>query len=262
MSTDIQTTIETAASANAVSLGNGAATEMFREGLKSAYTVSASLTQADANYLKRHVTFPLPFRKSNTPTHDHSVLAAMRQLARDVYERTFGIKNTTEKTLVVGSTAREMTMYDANPNIHHYVYAGENKDYDRIVRPVLQKIANNLKKRASKRDRRVYLPHPESAEATKGRSAAKRYTNIMGMLNDLADSGRKPGTYHMSLQPCNTLLFKDSIYNFTAKTLIETFEETGASIAMGTDSSRWSWCLMTCPGTKCTTLPATAPTAR
>lgn len=66
----------------------------------------------------------------------------------DIYEREFLVSKTNERTLVVGAAARK---YNANPHIHYYICGKENKDYDRIIRPTLREICQQLRLRLTRR---------------------------------------------------------------------------------------------------------------
>lgn len=102
---NVQRIIETAASANAVALGNAAASECFRTKMKSMYTVRIDLKDSDKNLLVRMVPFNITFTGEVAISHDHALIAALRELSREIYEKNFKIQNTTERTLVIGSCA-------------------------------------------------------------------------------------------------------------------------------------------------------------
>lgn len=231
---DTQTVIDTATAANAAVLGNPVATEFYRAAAKNAYKVSISLSPADKELVKRIVPFNVIFSNTKPVAHDHLVIAALRQLARHVAETVFKISKTSERTLVVGSSMREISLYADNPSIHHYVYGGEAKDVDRIIRPALVALAQRLKNRAAKTDRRVYHMRPDLLGKEQGlRRPAKCYVDICQILEDYQTAHKMPPLIHTEVVEANTLVFEDSIYNFTPKTLTGIFNKARANIAYG-----------------------------
>uniref|UniRef100_A0A1B6DRE7 Alphavirus-like MT domain-containing protein n=1 Tax=Clastoptera arizonana TaxID=38151 RepID=A0A1B6DRE7_9HEMI len=231
---DAQAIIDTATAANAAALGNGAATEYYRAAVGNGYKVTLTLKPSEQCIVKRDSPFTVIFTCTDTVTHDHPVIAAYRQLARSVMERVFQISNTTERTLCIGATMREISKYNNNPNIHYYVYGGESKDSDRIIRPALRAIAETLRRKAAKTDRRVFMKHPKQhVGAHPERPIAKRYAHMKTIFDDYITANKLPEVIHLQPVKANTLVFEDSIYNFTAETLVELFEETGAILGYG-----------------------------
>nr|UNY47209.1 MAG: ORF1 [Benyviridae sp.] len=229
---DVQTVIDTAICASATTLGAAEAANYFRETLKSSYKVYVNLKPNQQAQLRNLCRFPIVFSGGKTVTNDHPLLVALRDLCREVYERDFKISATSERTLVVGAAMREITKYNNNPNIHYYVYGGENKDYDRIVRPALSAIVAKLRVKALKTDRRVFLGR-SGAEKTAFRPCLKRYYTMEKLFKDYVELAELPSTIHTSPVTANTLLFEDSIYNFDSEMIAEIFQATKANIAYG-----------------------------
>lgn len=57
----VQTVIDTALAANAVALGNGAATENFRESIRNILKINIAVTPKLRRYLERFIGFPVIF---------------------------------------------------------------------------------------------------------------------------------------------------------------------------------------------------------
>lgn len=121
-----------------------------------------------------------------------------------------------------------MRKYFNNAFIHDYVYCSGAKDAERIIRESLLAISSKLKSRAAKGDKRVFLPHP-SEHTRPLRNCSKRYTHVRELLKDYIDTNKLPNNIHVHPVQANTLLFEDSIYNFTKKNLVELFNATNAS---------------------------------
>lgn len=71
-------------------------------------------------------------------------MAVLRQLNRDCYERTFHISSLKSRALVVGAAGREISLYFSNPFFHFYIHGGKNKDIERVVLPIMNKISAKL----------------------------------------------------------------------------------------------------------------------
>jgi len=223
--------LNAATAASAVNLGTADASKNFRDALNGSIIVDINLKADEISYLAKHTSFPLVFRGSTTTTTDHALLAAMRAVCRIGYEKSFKISTRPEKVLVIGSSAREMKLYQANPNIHHYIYGKEGKDVDRIVIPVLQSIMAELKRKVSKTNSSVFLE--KNPDPTLMRPPVKRYFQLEQMLHDYTVLHEKPKVYHTKPVAANTLVFEDSIYNFDEDSLTKLFLDTEASIAYG-----------------------------
>lgn len=225
--------LDTALAANATTLGAPEAAKIFRQQLNSSIKVAVNLLPGQKALLQKTVNYPLVFVGGKTVTNDHPVLVACRDIARHIYQTDFQIDFTSERTLVIGASAREIRMYNANPNIHYYVYGRENKDYDRIVRPALQDIVKMLKTKASKTNFTVFLPSPNHLDATKMRPVVKRYWRMQEIFQDYVTVHKLPDTIHLDLIEASTLVFEDSFYNFTPEMYVDVFKRTGARIAYG-----------------------------
>lgn len=231
--TSVQTFLDAAASANATTMASGDASKIFREALAHSIKVRIQLKADDRSYLTRTTSFPLVFTGEKVVTTDHPLLSAMREIARESYESLFQISKLTQRTLVVGAAAREIRMYNTNSFIHYYVYGKENKDYDRIVRPALSDIAQELRKKALKTDRSVFLHKPEDIDFKTVRPVVKRYFTMHKIFADYMSTQALPATIHLEPIESDVLLFEDSIYNFGVDELCDLFKETGANIAYG-----------------------------
>jgi len=236
---DTQTVLDTALAANATSLGAPEAASIFKQQLKSAVKVSVNLLPGQKAAIQKMVDYPLVFVGGKTVTNDHPVLVACRDITRNIFEQDFQILNTSERTLIVGASAREIRQYNSNPHIHYYVHGRESKDYDRIIRPALQDLCKLLKKKASKTNFTVFLPPEEHPESTKARPVVKRYWKMEEVLRDYQTSHRLPETIHLEYVEANTLVFEDSFYNFSADDYVKIFLETGAQIAYGYGLLPW-----------------------
>lgn len=231
---DIQNVIDTVVSAQAVQLGNGVATEYFREAAKNIPKITINLAQRDKMFLRNTFGTPVIFTGTQNVTGDHAPIAAMREWCRGQLEASFHISKAKERMLIVGATHREISAYSSNPFIHYYFYGGDNKDYERFVSKGLVRVIENCKRKAAKRDRRINLPHPQSNEATKERPCLGRLKTVGQLIDAWHESGRMPNTIHTEPVQANALVFEDSIYNFTPATLVDLFEKTGAQIGYGT----------------------------
>jgi len=227
---DPQTIIDTATSANAVSLAQNEAAKSFRNSLANSFKIPVQLKTADREYIRRELPFPVIFTNEYAVTNDHPMLVALRNLTRDVFESEFHIAQSSERVLIVGAAMREITKYNANPHIHYWVAMRETKDYDRVIRPALMKIAQTLKRKLKPNDYACFLK-PTPAITT--RPVAKRYANAKQILDDYMRLEKMPGNIHIDPVQSSTLVFEDSIYNYTEAMICELFETTGAHIAYG-----------------------------
>lgn len=230
---DTQGILDTALAANATTLGAAEAGKIFRQQLSSAIRVNVNLLPGQKAILQKAVSFPLVFTGGKTITNDHPLLVACRDVARDTFEAEFHIAETNERTLIVGSSAREIRKYNANPHIHFHIYGKENKDYDRIIRPALNDIAKLLKKKASKTNFLVFKPPENHPDTSKMRPVVKRYWKMEEVLKDYVTLHKMPDNIHTKLVEANTLVFEDSFYNFTEVDFIDLFDKTKAQMAYG-----------------------------
>lgn len=231
--TSVQQILDVATSANATTLGTGEAAKNFRTAFEASVKCRIQLKAEDRNYLSRIIQFPIVFTNEQVVTHDHPILAALREIARDVYEKCFKISKTNVRTLVVGAAAREIKKYYHNPFIHYYVHGKENKDYDRTIRTALGAIAKTIKAKAHKKNTKVFLPKPEDVDTSIIRPVFKRYKDFESVMKDWNDTNKLPCTIHPNLVEAEVLLFEDSLYNFDYKMICDTFKQTNANVAYG-----------------------------
>jgi hypothetical protein len=86
------------------------------------------------------------------PLSGHTFHSVFRFAVRARFESKLSVQRETLPTLVIGSAFREVKDYGNNPYVSYWFYAGEPKDTDRIIRPMLQSIAskaNSLARKAS-----------------------------------------------------------------------------------------------------------------
>nr|QPL17790.1 replicase [Pistacia ribo-like virus] len=223
---DPQTIIDTATTANAVSLGNAVATEYFREKMRGSYIISTALQEHEKRYLQRMVSFPLIFKCITPVTHDHTLVAAIRELCRSIMDKSFDIKSLPVKTLVMGAGHREIKLYNSNDNIHYYIHGGESKDYERIVTKALKDIHKTLKDKIRKLD-------PKFLGGDSKKNIVKRYRTIQTLYDDWSRVHKLPPNIHTDLVSAQVLIFEDSIYNYRARDLVNVFDTTGAQMAYG-----------------------------
>jgi len=237
---NLQAILDVATSSNATTLGLAESTNNFRKAVENAIIIHENMKIDDRNYLTRTSTVPLVFTGTKSITHDHVVLAAMRSAIRQVYEKTFHIQHTAERACIIGSAAREIKMYDSNKNIHHWVPGFENKDYDRVIRPILNEILLSLRKKAKKTDYRINLETELKLDTTKVRPAVKRYFDSKAIFDDYCLLKKLPANIHVDKPPqCNTLCFEDSVYNYDVDSLTKLFDQTGAQTAYGYALMPW-----------------------
>jgi hypothetical protein len=91
-------------------------------------------------------------RAATVPLSGHTFHSVFRYAVRARFESKLSVQRESLPTLVIGSAFREVQDYGNNPNVSYWFYAGEPKDTDRIIRPMLQSIAakaNSLARKAS-----------------------------------------------------------------------------------------------------------------
>lgn len=232
-----QATLKAAEAANMVQIGTPYATEIFRKGFAQQIKITTTLKSDELSYLQRHCPFETLYTPIHVVTNDHALLAATREVARTCYEDSFHIMNAKDKTLAVGASSREISKYISNPSINYLIWGEENKDYDRIIRPALTNILKRLKKHAAKNNYDIFLEPKDKVDPTKYRAKIKRYTNLKQVLNDWSSLEQTPPNmfFRDTLEghEFNTLVFEDSIYNYTPDSLTRLFVKTNARIAYG-----------------------------
>lgn len=224
---DVQAIIDTSTSVNATTLGAADAGEIYRASVNACYVIEENLSPKQKAILRKYIDFPIIYKPKVTPSSDHPLLMTMRNLIRQVYNKSFSISNIMHKALVIGATTREMKLYDGNPAISFYLHGSESKDYDRIVVGALKDISKHLLKKTNRSQRKL------AATATTIPNVVKRYDSLKKILDDYQTLGSRPPRYHTSLIEAETLLFEDSFYNFSGKDYYDLFEKTGANIAYG-----------------------------
>jgi len=138
--------VSVAASTGAPTMGQAEANERYKRKLATTIGLNVNLTPLQERQLRKMVPdipFDIVGGKSNTS--DHAVLAAARQLTRSIFDGMFDIIHSNLPTLVVGSTANDLDVYEMNSNVDHYFHGVETKDYMRTVVPLLERFAKKLK---------------------------------------------------------------------------------------------------------------------
>lgn len=101
-------------------LGNGIATECFRERAKNVPKITTNLNPTDKAYVKSLFSTPVVFTGTNNIPGDHAPMAALREWSRAQLEASFHIADAKERVLIVGATHREIiSQYSSNPFIHY-----------------------------------------------------------------------------------------------------------------------------------------------
>jgi hypothetical protein len=221
-----QTTIDVAASVNAATLGTPYAGEIFRESVKNSLVVNTAVTPRQRKIIESEISVPVIFKNIKPVASDHAVVAAFRELTRQIYETCFKINRTKIPTLAVGSTSQEFTKYGANPYIDYHFHGGEAKDYDRLVRWFLQSFVENLAKKAG---------HGSKLTQRSGESCNQvRYDSFKKMLEDYKTLMKIPDKLKLGLCPkYEQLLLEDSFYNLREVDYKELFKVTKANFAVG-----------------------------
>lgn len=225
---DTQKIIDTALSVNASSLGTPEAATQFREALKNAIKVNTMLTEHQRLDLVDELSFPVVFKQTDPVVTDHAVIYAMREITRELFDRLFKVRQTKVDTLCVGSSDREYRMY-SGPRVHHYFHMGESKDYDRTIKPFLKRFADLAEKKASKKNRKVFVD-----PATGVGGSVVPFTSAQQLFDDFLRLGKLPKTLHTKVEGrYEQLVFEDSFYNFSEGDFGEIFSQTGANIGYG-----------------------------
>lgn len=228
---DVQRVIDTAIATHSSSLGQSEAAALFRTNYKSAIKVHVNLKPSQVRLLQSISPHPLVFLGGVTPTNDHPMLVTMRDITRTIYEGEFRVSKTKLRTIVLGSSVREISLYASNPNIHHYIHGSETKDYDRIIRPALEKIGTRLKTKASKGDKRLFYDQAKDIDALK--PVVKRYLEHQKIFDDYVKLMALPPLIHTTLGKCEIILSEDTIYNYDSDGICKLLHDTGASAIYG-----------------------------
>lgn len=221
--------IDVASSVGAASFGTPYAGEIFREAVKSAIVVNTAVTEKQRKAIEAELEFPVVFKKITPMANDHQVIAAFREIARQVYDSCFKVARTKLPTLVVGAAAREFTKYAANNYIHYYFHDSEAKDYDRTVKFFLEDFVAHIAAKASKKNRNVRRDSDGAKPAVE-----KTWDSFKAMLDDYREMRKVPDKLKLGLCPgYEALLLEDSMYNFTPQDYKNLFKTTGANVAYG-----------------------------
>jgi len=229
----VQQILNAATAANATAFAAGDAARAWQEAKKNAITCRIALLQHEESYLSRTTSFPLVFTREKTVTGDHAIICAQREIVRDVFNSMFRIKDSVDRVLIVGAAARELRLYNANPNIHYWVHGKENKDYDRVIREAYNDIMKTLKTKASKGNRKLFLPPPSQVDTERTRPVVKRYHEVSQIFRDYVRVHQLPNTVHLEPIEANTLVFEDSAYNYTEEMFCDLFAKTKANFGYG-----------------------------
>lgn len=218
-----QEIVDVATSVNSASLGVAYATETFRQAISKSLVVSTALTKSQRKEVEREIDFPCIFRNTNPVASDHATVAALRELARQVYERVYKIRDISVSTLAIGATANEFTKYAANKCVDFFFAGMEGKDYNRAIRPLLEEIATTFKKKIRGR----------SKNTTKARSKlVDDVSSLLAEYKEITATDTRIKLEHDE-KKYEALLFEDSFYNFGPSEFRDTFRTTGANVAYG-----------------------------
>lgn len=218
--------LDACAAANAASLPINEVTKNFRQSIKKIEKVPEFLTRSQQLDLLSVIDFPVIFAPSIGMQSDHMVVAACRNMARRLFERTFKIKDTRLLTLAIGATAREIKAYAHNNYIRIHIHGAEAKDFDRLFKPLMNDIVINLEKQ---------MHNYKIMQSKRGQplTRLKEYTDRMELFQDFEWASNLPRKIYNTYVKADQLLFEDSIYNFSSTDIYDAFDETGASIAFG-----------------------------
>jgi hypothetical protein len=218
--------IDTAVSINAGSLGLAEAQMMFKREMKETYKLMVGLTDMQKLTISSMVDFPVTFLGGRAITNDHPVLASLRLLVRQVHQNQTNISQTFVPTLVVGSTDREVNLY-GDTHVDHYFHGQENKDYSRLMLPMLNRLARTLKQRS----------HANRAgSAAPSKPVVMAYHRAIDLIDALRSVKALPEGIHVAHdtieQKYERLVFED-IYDLNANDYRQWFLRTGANSGVG-----------------------------
>jgi len=227
--TSISSGVNKSLHANYANLALPTATNVFRAKLEKAIRCNIMLKSSEEHYIKNNAPCEIFFTSSQACTHDHPVLAAQREIIRNIFS-TYNFLQSKMKILVVGAGMREVKFYCSNPNIHYYLYCQESKDVSRIVVPMLEGILKQLHKKAAKSDLRLHAPKDATYFVP---PVHTRYQKMKDLLDAYIVTNQLPNILHLDPVEANVLLFEDSIYEFSGDMLLSLFKNTNAVKAYG-----------------------------
>jgi len=223
------TIVSIAKTANATSFGLTEAASSYKEELKSMITITAMLTPSQKAIFDSIVPFPVRTTKTYPITHDHPILYALREVTRTIYDRVSHSTQTKLRTLVIGTGEREVRNYSANPYVEYYFHGSEVKDYDRMIKSLLQRIAKTIAKKCRK--------HEFVTRDKKGERRAKldlKFKNAREVFDAYCTVEKLPHNIHTEIPGgFEMLLAEDSFYNFEAEDYYQLFQKTGANMMYG-----------------------------
>lgn len=221
---DPQAVIDTAISTNSSRFGEAKAGQMFDNAFKNSIQVTTALTRSQRATVERMVQHPLIFTNQVATVTDHSELRACREIARTVFDRLYGVRNTKRPTLCVGA-GRFESMYLNNPAIDHYYHMSEGKDYERVTGWILDEIAKAICSKA-KTHSRLRKKKGEAHE----RLEIKTLDNVLKVYKK---EGAIASNFYTSLpkEKYEALVFHDSHYNFSSEDWYNIFRATDAKVA-------------------------------
>jgi len=210
-------------------MGTPESGEIFRESMKQAIKVNTALTDVQRRIVESELSFPVVFKKTNPVAHDHQVIAAFREIARQVYDSCFKVNRIRVPTLAIGSAFREFSKYSTNNYIHYYFHDSESKDYDRTIRWFLESFVDKLVSKSSKRSKLVN--RDQNGEKP---LVTKTYESFKQLLIDYKQYCKIPDCLKTTLTTgYEALLLEDSFYNLKPEDYKELFKSTGANVAYG-----------------------------
>lgn len=229
MASTPQSIINAATAAQATELGRAAAAEIFKDSMKSVIKINTQLSPPKQKMVQDMMPEVMLIFSGKTPvTHDHPVMYAFREVARQSFMGQINLLTVKRRALVMGATQREVRLYNSNPAVHYYFHMSDSKDTSRVVPEVLEDLLTMLQKKAAKTNKRVF-----STSSTNNPVAVKRYLSVKQIYEDYRVLGKLPDNFHFDPVEATTLIFEDSMYDVSAKELMNYFEITGAVEAHG-----------------------------
>jgi hypothetical protein len=245
------TMISMSMATNAANMASGHASKAFEAEVKATPKVSVILSVEEKRSLQRLVGFCPLFENKLAVDNDHRLLYACRELARASYERSSNCRNVNTKTLVVGSSWREVSNYMSNPNIDHYFFCGDGKDMVRTTIKALEEAAKvkwkvmRAAEKAEVRKRETDVIAPKLDDVVVSGSSKKHnvdtYLGMKGLLKQAKEESQVPGRFLFDVvnytndptRVYSSLLFEDVGYNFSERNWLELFGMTNAMVGYG-----------------------------
>lgn len=222
---DTNQIVSVAAAANASTMGQSEANERYKRKLSSAITLRVNLTPQQERQLKKLVPdIPFDVVGGKNNTSDHAVLGAARVLTRSIFDEMYQTIKSSLPTLVIGSTANDLDVYELNDNVDHYFHGVETKDYMRTVVPLLERFAKKL---------RTNLNGNSLGRSGK---VSKTYLKIHALIQDYrAQAGLSQSliTDETKIERKYERLVCRDIYELGVKDVENLFKKTGANHLIG-----------------------------